>query len=170
MEVGESIEAPFKLFKALFSSYLYVCSPEQSTRVCLMIVHVFHVTNGPHCHFVLIPRSLEYPILTIDPFVQQATRPDLDVSQPLCPFCPSFSCSLQVFVLLAEDRHLIFEEHGVQAKLRVDQRHVAKPVGKGVDTLLPLVEVLRVGPGDTLRTLGGRTRHSSFIVLYRPDS
>lgn len=51
---------------------------------------------------------------------------------------------------------MIFEEDGVQAKLRVDERHVAKPVGEGVDTLLTLVEVLWVGPGDALRTLGGR--------------
>lgn len=48
---------------------------------------------------------------------------------------------------------MVFEEHWVQAKLGVDQRHVAKPVGKRVDTLLPLVEVLRVGPGDALCTL-----------------
>lgn len=48
---------------------------------------------------------------------------------------------------------MVFEEHWVQAKLGVDQRHVAKPVGKRVDALLPLVEVLRVGPGDTLWAL-----------------
>lgn len=67
---------------------------------------------------------------------------------------------LQVFVLLAENGHLIFEENGVQAKLRMHQGHVAKPVGKGVDALLPLVEVFRVGPRDALRTLGAGQAHA----------
>lgn len=68
-----------------------------------------------------------------------------------------FSGSFHVLVLLAQDGHLIFEEDGVQAKLRVNQGHVAKPAGKGIDALLPLVEVLRVCPGDTLCTLGNTT-------------
>lgn len=57
---------------------------------------------------------------------------------------------------------MVFEENRVQAKLRVDQRHVAKPVGERVDALLPLVEVLRVGPRDALRTLmseGGKKQN-----------
>ena len=49
VEVGESFEAPFRLLQALFSSYLYVCSPEQSTRVCLMIVLCHKWTTLPLC-------------------------------------------------------------------------------------------------------------------------
>lgn len=75
-----------------------------------------------------------------------------------------FSRPLQVFVLLAQDGHLVLEEHGVQAKLGVDQRHVAKPVGEGVDALLPLVEVLRVGPWDTLGTLWDGEKRSAVEI------
>lgn len=45
---------------------------------------------------------------------------------------------------------MVFEEDRVHAELRVDQRHVTKPPGKGVDALLPLNEVFWVGPGYAL--------------------
>ncbi len=68
VETGESFEAPFK------PSCLYGCSPEQSTRVCLMIV----LCSSRKC--------LEYPISTVWHWlvhlaVQKATRPELDASE-----------------------------------------------------------------------------------------
>lgn len=69
---------------------------------------------------------------------------------------------LQVLVLLPEDGHLVLEEDGVQAELGVDQRHVAEPAGERVDALLPLGEVLRVGPGGALCALGGRDASETF--------
>lgn len=40
----------------------------------------------------------------------------------------------------------------------MDQRHETKPAGKGVDALLPLTEVLWVGPGDALGDLARQDR------------
>lgn len=54
------------------------------------------------------------------------------------------SGTLQVFVFLAQDRHLVLEEQGVKAELGMNQRHVAEPAGEGVHTLLPLSKVLWV--------------------------
>lgn len=112
------------------------------------MVHYVHVTNGIH--------AFECPTLTIQFFIglfgfPEATRPEPEAAFLLLYlFCLTFSCLFHVFVLLAQDGHLIFEQYRVQTKLRVDQRHVAKPVGEGIDALLPLVEVLQVGPGDAL--------------------
>jgi len=65
---------------------------------------------------------------------------------------------------------LVSEEHGVQAELGVDQRHVAEPVGEGVYALLPLTEVLWVGPGSALRTLAGETGQSHSASRPAPVS
>lgn len=73
-----------------------------------------------------------------------------------CFLSRSLSCTFQVLVLLAQDRHLVLEEQGVQTELGVDQGHVAEPAGEAVHTLLPLGKVLWVGPWSThLCTLGG---------------
>lgn len=115
--------------------------------------HVSHSRSGSVSQWSFMSRSqVDHTCLFGWP---KATTPDLEASSRLsCPFCLSFSCPFHVFILLAQDRHLIFEEHRIQAKLRVNQGHVAKPAGKSVDALLPLVEVLWVGPLDTLGTLG----------------
>lgn len=80
-----------------------------------------------------------------------------------CPFSfpnptrPGASKPLDVSVFLPQDGDLVFEEHGVQPHLRVDQRHVAKPAGKRVHAALPLGEVVRVGPTGSPRRLEERT-------------
>lgn len=47
----------------------------------------------------------------------------------------------------------------------MDQWHVAKPVGEGVDTVLSLTEVLWVGPGDALCNLKGVEQDSIRVRL-----
>lgn len=127
---------------------------------------IVRVTNGLHWHISNIPHR---PTVLARQRLVHFCRPEGGTIGPstllfrqflYIPGHSFFSGPLQVFVLLAQDGHLVLEEHGVQAKLGVDQRHVAKPAGERVDALLPLVEVLRVGPRDALRTLTDGTKTS----------
>lgn len=88
-----------------------------------------------------------------------------------CFLSRSLSCTFQVLVLLAQDRHLVLEEQGVQAELGVDQGHIAEPSGKAVHTLLSLGKVLWVGPRSAhLRALGGWKMWGEKRVSLKPRS
>lgn len=147
---GIDKKSPFHLVRGQFVSLF------SNLKVRLMIVRVtnglhWHISNILHCLTALArQRLVQFGVPQGGPLgpLMLLVQPHLYISEHSL-----FSGPLQVFVLLAQDGHLVLEENGVQAKLGVDQRHVAKPVGERVDALLPLVEVLRIGPRDTLGTL-----------------
>lgn len=80
VEEEVSSEGPQPTFlKASFSSYLNLCCPEQSTRVCLMIVHL---TNGLHWHVTKNPKPV------IAPFGRPQDQSSTLLSSNFCTFRP----------------------------------------------------------------------------------